>query len=305
LGVLYNNWLHDVAKRFQKKFDDDISATFNFELGPEFEIAICKVLQDLLPRRFGVCRGFVVGRTGDSAGDDIIIFDAQRFPTIRALATDLSQKERVPAEAMLAYIEAKHTLIVEGDDKSGQSLAKATRQVEAVKAISRPAVELQEVVPGLNLGDGLCVEGPSGYPSTKNPYYAAIWARNLKSIEQDPHDALSRRLADLNSDRTDLPDAIVAGSSIALPAVRSEGNIEVMPFLCASTELVSIPNEIAPWGIALAHMLWAIEWVTLGDLPWDTMVTEQVQTWKSISSGTPPVRGTRFRTPLNRAVLPR
>jgi len=68
LGVLYNNWLHGVATRFQKKFDD-ISAEFNFELGPEFEIAICKVLQDLLPRRFGVCRGFVVGQSGDLAGD--------------------------------------------------------------------------------------------------------------------------------------------------------------------------------------------------------------------------------------------
>jgi hypothetical protein len=68
LGVLYNNWLNDVAKRFQKKFDD-VSAEFNFDLGPEFEIAICKVLQDLLPRRLGVCREFVVGRSGDLAGD--------------------------------------------------------------------------------------------------------------------------------------------------------------------------------------------------------------------------------------------
>ena len=91
-----------------------------------------------------------------------------------------------------------------------------------------------------------------------------------------------------------------AWKSLPTPAglrQHDECRYQVMPFLCACTELVGILNDMAPWGIALAHMLWAIEWVTLGDLPWDTMVTEQVQTWKSISSGTPPVRGTRFRTP--------
>ncbi len=33
------------------------------------------------------------------------------------------------------------------------------------------------------------------------------------------------------------------------------------------------------------------------DLPWYAMVTEQVQTRSFVPSGTPPVRGTRFRTP--------
>src|SRR5580704_5209058 len=135
--MLYDNWLSDVARRFQQRFDE-IKATYNFDNGPEFEIALCEVLREILPRRFGVCRGFVVGRNGERAGDDIIVFDAQHFPTIRALATDLSRKESIPAEAVLAYIEAKHTLRVEGDEAAGQSLAKALCQVDAVKGISRP-----------------------------------------------------------------------------------------------------------------------------------------------------------------------
>jgi hypothetical protein len=239
LDVLYNNWLHGVAERFQQKFDN-ILAEYNFDLGPEFEIAVCKVLQDLLPRRYGVCRGFVLGQNGDLAGDDIIVFDAQRFPTIRALATDLSQKEQVPAEAVLAYIEAKNTLAVEGDEKVGQSLAKATIQVEAIKCIVRPAVDHREAILGVNIGQGFSVAVPPGYAATRNPYYAAIWARKLKSTAPDPYAAFSRCLMDLNFIRTELPDAIVAGSSIALPVLRSEKSIDVKPFLCGGTELVSI-----------------------------------------------------------------
>src|SRR5580658_2100999 len=181
--MLYDNWLSDVARRFQQRFDE-IKATYNFDNGPEFEIALCEVLREILPRRFGVCRGFVVGRNGERAGDDIVVFDSLHFPTLRALATDLSLKESVPAEAVLAYIEAKHTLTAEGDGKSGQSLTKALSQIQAVKAVPRPTVGHEQILPGVNL-HGVTFQGPAHFPKTRNPYYAAIWARNVKSSESD------------------------------------------------------------------------------------------------------------------------
>jgi len=85
-------------------------AVHNFDYGDEFEIALCEVLRTILPGRAAVCRGYVIAQDGRMAGDDIIVFDATRFPVLRALGDDLSRKEKVPAEAVLAYIEAKHTL---------------------------------------------------------------------------------------------------------------------------------------------------------------------------------------------------
>jgi hypothetical protein len=110
---VYGNWLSEIANRFQARFDT-ITAVHNFEHGDEFEVALCQVLRDILPRRASVCRGYVVAQDGTLAGDDIIVFDAARFPVLRALGDDLSRKEKVPAEAVLAYIEAKHTLHVDG-----------------------------------------------------------------------------------------------------------------------------------------------------------------------------------------------
>jgi hypothetical protein len=122
------------------------------------------------------------------------------------------------------------------------------------------------------------VEAGPGFPKVRNPYYSAIWARHVRSSESDVFAAFSRRLVDLGSVRSELPDAIVAGTVLALPLVRnSEKNVSVKPFLCESTELGSVLNSASPWGIALAHMLWAIEWVRLGDLPWSTMLTEQLK----------------------------
>ncbi len=292
--MLYDDWLSDVARRFQQKFDN-IKATYNFDHGPEFEIAICEVLREILPRRLGVCRGFVVGRNGERAGDDIIVFDSQHFPTLRALATDLSRKESIPAEAVLAYIEAKHTLTVE-DDKKGQCLAKALSQIESVKAVPRPSVGHDQILPGVNL-HGATFQGPAHFPKTRNPYYAAIWARHVKSSDSDAFAAFSHRLLAASGALAELPDAIVAGSVLALPLVRtSEKVVYIEPFVCEGTELGTVFNSVAPWGIALAHMLWAIEWIRLGDLPWSTMITEQLK-FENLGLAEPPMRGLKFAGP--------
>lgn len=289
--MLYNNWLSDVASRFQRSFEE-IQATHNFEYGDEFEVAVCKLLRALLPRQYGVCRGFVVARTGEHAGDDIIVFDAGRFPTLRALGMDdLSRMEYVPAEAVLAYIEAKHTL-------TGETLSKATKQVEQVKAIPRPPVDLSRRISGINL-KGISIQPPKDFPAICNPYYAAIWARQEKMDSEDSYRAFAYKMAELERQRAELPDAIVAGKLLALPLVFTSGptdlgpTVSIKPFLCESTELGCMMQEASPWGTAFAHLLWAIEWIRLGDLPWSDMLSEQISR-RALSHGTPPLRGTKF-----------
>jgi hypothetical protein len=94
--------------------------------------------------------------------------------------------------------------------------------------------------------------------------------------------------------RTELPDAIVAGPVMALPVVRTgEKQIAVKPFVCETTELASVLIEAFPWGVAVAHMLWAIEWIRLGELPWSTLITEQLQI-QNLGLAEPPLRGNKF-----------
>ena len=263
--MLYDGWLGKIAKRFQEEFDR-IEAVYNFDPGPEFEIAICEVLRKLLPQRFGICRGFVIGRDGRKAGDDIIIFDANRFPTIRGLL-GLARKEGVPAEAVLAYIEAKHTLYAVGEEKTKQqSLVKASRQVESVKTIPR---ERNTFTPSYkDIASRKWMHRSSEGLDHCNPFYGAVWARTLVGTAADVY----RQLPEIG--RASGPDVIVAGSTIVLPGVSKDGFSDLRPFLGGDATLgvsESVPN---PFGIALAHLIWAIEQIQLGDLPWPEMIIE-------------------------------
>jgi len=77
----YADYLRTFAGEFQGRFEKIVSM-HNFDLGDEFEIAVCKVIRLILPHRYGVCRGFIVNDSGDSAGDDILIYDREEFPTL-------------------------------------------------------------------------------------------------------------------------------------------------------------------------------------------------------------------------------
>jgi hypothetical protein len=110
MAGLYRNYISNLAKRFVANLES-IETGHNFDYGPEFEIVLCDTLRSALPDRIGVARGFVVGMDNSTAGDDIILFDRSRFPTLAMRERDnFSRKEFVPAEAVLCYAEAKHTL---------------------------------------------------------------------------------------------------------------------------------------------------------------------------------------------------
>ena len=267
----YNDWVGQLARRFQSKFDG-IQAVHNFDYGGEFEIALCEVLKGILPRRASACRGFIVAQDGVLAGDDIIIFDSARFPALRAIGADLSRKEQVPAEAVLAYIEAKHTLYLHGN--SGQSLEKATSQTAAVKSLTRTPLEHRHMIPGLDLGTQ--VNPPATYPKIKNPWYTAIWSRNsdwalgVSSISPQDLDGVELHLR---------PDFIATFRVCLLPMILKHETgaaiprMEIRPFLSEATSHVWSDLKDISLGLAAVHLLSAIEWIVLSEIPWDRMMT--------------------------------
>ncbi|MCY7977718.1 hypothetical protein P8843_13890 [Bacillus inaquosorum] len=101
---LYSNYIVTLAYQFQRIIDD-IMVDYGFDYGDEFEVVICKALRKTLPNNYGICRGHVVSADSRKEGDDIIIFDQERFPTLRNnKKEDYSRKENIPIEAVYAYI---------------------------------------------------------------------------------------------------------------------------------------------------------------------------------------------------------
>jgi hypothetical protein len=274
--LLYDNFVRKIAQSFDQALSE-IEAVYNFEFGDEFEIAICRTLRRVLPRRFGICRGYVVNENGECAGDDIVIYERIRFPTARLLTEDYSRKEKVPIEAVFAYIEAKHTLQLEGD--GGNSLRKALCQVGSVKRLcdQRTPVPLSQVTQHINLGF-LDVSRQTGWPSKLNPVYTAIISRQVRLRQSDSvvKDSVQihNSLVDLSLkiDGFPLPDLIVFGTSnIALPVVKMNDNKqEIRSPFCLETGSAFVCRTIdgIAFGVALAHLLWALDSIELGSMPW-------------------------------------
>ena len=172
---LYDNFIVDLSLKIQNRLSE-ISVEYNFDYGDEFEIAICQLLRSFLSIKYGVCRGFVVNKQGVKAGDDIIIYDQQRFPTLKQLSKeDWSRKENIPIEAVYCYIEAKYTLDVSGAEKT--NFEKAITQVQNVKKLVQQRSKF-----GLTKHDPYHVEKPEQnipqgiYPS-RNPVFTMILSR--------------------------------------------------------------------------------------------------------------------------------
>ena len=85
--MLYDNFVRRITDNFNAAISE-IEAVHNFDYGSEFEVGLCKTLRRVLPQKFGICRGFVIDQTGEVAGDDIIVYERLRFPTLRSLEED-------------------------------------------------------------------------------------------------------------------------------------------------------------------------------------------------------------------------
>ena len=274
----YDGYLKNVASRFESLFEL-IEARYNFDYGDEFELALCDALRAILPERFGICRGFVVSSSGDCAGDDLIIFDRIRFPTLRILRQDsFARKEQIPVEAVYAYIEAKHTLEIEGD--SGQSLKKASTQVAKVKSLPREDISLTMVDPYVGPLP-IEISAPKGFPKTRNPMYGAIISRRVRQREGShvltDHDAIHQELVGATVEEP-LPDLIIAGkSNIVLPYVKEDHSLTYhSPFHVddVTTPHGFIAEDMLAFGIGLCSLLHALDFIRLGVIPWKELLAE-------------------------------
>jgi len=275
--LLYDNYVRDVSARFEQALAR-IKTEHNFEYGPEFEIAICKTLRDILPQKYGICRGYVVSMLGEKAGDDIIIYDRMRFPTLRALEEDdYSSKEQVPIEAVYAYIEAKHSICIEGD--GGTSFQKALTQVGQVKRLCdrRPSVSLIEdplagqVVPAI------------GWPEIRNPAYGIIICRHIRlkacgPLISNPEEIL-RHLLDSKAQILVPPDFCILGkNNMFIPVVPGHEPDKMgcpSPFFQSGiSQLNSVIVPGVGFGAGLSLLLWALNWIVLGEMPWPAILED-------------------------------
>jgi hypothetical protein len=261
-AMLYDGWIDELARKLQRALDE-IVVEYNFDLGDEYESALAQLLRQVLPERLGICRGFVVGRGGEHAGDDLIVYDRSSFPTLRMQRGCIERKERVPAEAAQAYIEAKFTLDILGD--GGQSLRKACRQTSDVRAIPRTTSD------GTSLHTAIF----------------ATAARVGKDIINTCAEVLAQELLGLVTENTSIPDVIVAGDSIALPGRRDGGgvaHVERNSSTAAGILVLDTPRNA--FGIAVIHMLWACDGGR-SSLPWQDMIVDAVggesAVWRFVS----------------------
>jgi len=274
--MAYSEFQKNISKKFEALFDE-ISAVYNFDNGPEFEIAFCKVLRILLPNKYGICRGFIVSKEGIEKGDDIIIYDQERFPTLRLLEDNtFAQKQKIPVEAVYAYIEAKHTLCIEGS--GGQSLQKALSQVLDVKNLKRESVPLTRITPQVQI-NSYNANRPEFWPNYHNPLYCAIISRHVRIKESDKIcevDSFFENLkmhCNLISKIENAPDLIIAGSNaIVLPCVKTQ--FESPFFVNEHSHLDVIKSNGLAFANGLTSMLYAFDHILLGNIHWPSILAE-------------------------------
>lgn len=253
----YNGYIQRLSKKVVARLND-IEAVYNFDLGDEFEIAMCHLLTDFLPEKYGVCRGFVVTEDGATAGDDLIIFDKLSFPVLRPIhGNDFSIKQQVPIEAVYAYIECKNSL--DGNDV----FSKALDQVRKVKELilmrqekSNPQFEKDGPV-----YNGKPRDWPRTFPKRKNQPFCAIFSRKSDGYFPDKIENISYN-----------PDLIIMGEDkIATQTVklRPDG-IKSALFYDEdySATLASEDVKGDAFGIGIVTLLYAVGWIELLPIDW-------------------------------------
>ncbi|MGV0846181.1 DUF6602 domain-containing protein [Empedobacter falsenii] len=270
---VYNNFLSNISKKFLKNFDE-ISTIYNFDNGDEFEIALCKSLRSILPQQYGICRGSIFTIDGNFVGDDIIIYDQFHFPTLRLLEDNtFAQKQQIPFEAVFAYIEAKNTIILDGE--GANTLHKAWSQCSDVKKLSRKNVRYSEYsINGIPFSNPL-----PHWPTIGNPIYTAIFARGIRVknnspiIEESDSSHIKLYLKTKEMDQGKQPDLIIADyNTLLVPAINQQ--IESPFFIEGESELRISTSDKLSYGIGLSYMLYAFENIRLGKIYWPKIISD-------------------------------
>jgi hypothetical protein len=282
VSYLYGGFIERVSKSFDAAFSA-IEAGYNFDYGIEFEVALCTAISRLLPERFSVCRGYVINKAGEKAGDDIIIYERHLFPAMRFLSRDdYSLKEQVPIEAVAAYIEAKHTLELNGNSPS--SFIHTISQVEAVKTLcnQRDPVPLSALARGVEL-QGFELKQCDGYPDIRNPMYTAIISRRVREKKDGKSITDSAEIAHVFATRDSIkclapPDIVVAGASNILlpytPVGLEEKRINSPFIMSQGGHLTSLKTDKLAFALGICHLLWALDHIHLGSMPWPEVMKD-------------------------------
>ncbi len=275
---MYGGYLDTLQSRFLSELEG-ISVGYNFDYGPEFEIALCETLGRALPKKYGVARGYAVNRAGKFKGDDILIYSPQNFPTLGIRAEQqFLRKDKVPIEAIYAYIEAKHTIYLINDEKNGQSIFKAMQQVGDVKELvgERPQREWSQISDTVNLGSNLQIDLPEHFPAYRNPPFGVVMARRVKLnakgdylTDDEIYDVL------LNSDFkafANRPDLMILGEGIVVIPVESTTDDKPKyssPFAQPGHSNFAIVRcKKKAFGAGFAIIMGALDTMTLSSLPW-------------------------------------
>jgi len=259
----YNGYIERLSKKVNARLAD-IEAVFNFDFGVEYEVAICQLLEDFLPSRFGVCRGFVVSEDGRKAGDDVIIYDRLLSPSLRALGgIQYAVKEQIPVDAVYAYIECKNS--INEDDV----MEKSIEQVRSVKKLllERNALEnkLYEKDGPIYLGKAR--DWPRPLPRLKNQPYCAIFARSssAKIPESLARDAYTPDLMILGIDH-------IATQSVLLGPDGIKGALFYDDKYAATLRIENLNGNA--FGVGLVSILQAISWIELVQIDWANSLNE-------------------------------
>lgn len=281
---MYGGYVSTLSKRFLASLLT-IEAVYNFEFGQEFEIAICNALADTLPDNYGIARGFAVAADDKKAGDDILIFERSRFPTLAARNRhEYLRKEQVAIEGIYCYIEAKHTINLEGDDP--QSMSRALSQVAAVKTLcaQRKPLKLTDIAPNVSLSSKFEVKSPNGYPNYRNPMFGAIFARQVRDkkggqlIERP--DEIEQALKDLH-----LPDfgvqsadlVVLGESTIWVPVVVNGVKKPTLssPFYDPEfSQMWCRKVDRTAFAAGFCSIMCALGWIELGTMPWQEILRD-------------------------------
>jgi hypothetical protein len=295
---LYNDYILRLSRRLEANLTY-LEAYYNFDYGPEFEIALCKILRAVLPQNYGICRGHVVDDKGSQAGDNIVIYDRVRFATLRSLAQeDYAQQEWIPIEAVYAYFETKHSVnaaILTDEEKESEpkdgTLYQAAYQASEVKKLceSRKPLSITQLTPYLKLNAPQLLKPPHSFPDKKNPLFSGILIRNItngsKQITTSNEAVYLLRAffeAGLPKSISHLPDLIIFGPNVVTLPVFPSNDPEVLqfqsPFLIPplSHYCHCVDEQPISFGLGMASLLFALDWIQLGKLNWSQIIVDAV-----------------------------
>lgn len=277
---LYDDFIVNLSKRISNRLEE-ISADYNFDFGDEYEIAICELLREFLPIKYGICRGFVVNKLGKKFGDDIIIYDQVSFPTLKSLnKVDWARKENIPIEAVYCYIEAKYSLDI--SDNSESNLSKALKQISEVKSLvnQREKYELNKYDPYHFIPKPL--NPIYGIPPFRNPIFGLIVSRYVKNGENRIENSesiasLINQYIEKYKVNENSPEGIVVGKdNYIFTAIKKEPRNNPSRFIIPNEQNIyqSMHKESNALAIALVHLYSAIDWIRLDKMPWEEIFND-------------------------------